>query len=99
MNSELGMLLPFAFALVVVWSGTRIILARMQLPRDRHAGDEQSLSDLTRRIERIEDALDATTREVQRLVEAERFTAQLLHGRTVATNAEREGADSRAGHR
>jgi hypothetical protein len=81
MNSELGMILPFTFALFVVWSATRILLARLRIPRDPHAGSEQLLSDLTKRIQQLEESLDATTKEVQRLSEAERFTAQLLSDR------------------
>jgi len=34
MNSELGMILPFTFALFVVWSVTRVLVARTKLPRD-----------------------------------------------------------------
>jgi hypothetical protein len=88
MNSELGMILPFVFVMFVVWSGTRIILARMRIPRNQHAGSEQ-LSDLARRVQQIEESLDSTMREVQRLTESERFTTQLLSNRTAASLPDR----------
>ena len=81
MKSELGMILPFAFVMFVVWNGTRIMLARTKNPRAPAAGDEQLLSDLSRRVQQLEESLDVTAREVQRLTEAERFTAQLMSGR------------------
>lgn len=99
MNSELGMILPFAFALFVVWSGTRIIIARMQLRRGQSPESEASLADLAKRVEQIEESLDATTKEMQRLVEAERFTAQLLSSRGAAGQAEPEGMKSQGPRR
>ena len=99
MNSELGMILPFAFVLFVVWSGTRIIIARMQLRRDQTPASEASLADLRSRVQQIEESLDATTKEVHRLVEAERFTAQLLSGRAAAGQADPEGMKSQGPRR
>lgn len=88
MNSELGMILPFAFVMFVVWNGTRIILARTRNPRAPAAGNEQLLMDLARRVQQIEEALEATAKDVQHLREAERFTAQLLSSRATLTSAE-----------
>jgi hypothetical protein len=36
MSSELGMILPFAFVMFVVWSVTRIIVARSRARRGKH---------------------------------------------------------------
>jgi hypothetical protein len=87
MHSELGMILPFVFVLFVVWNGTRIMLAKIEVTRERLAGKDQLLPDLAKRVQQIEESLDATTREVQRLTESERFTAQLLSGRSASTSA------------
>jgi outer membrane murein-binding lipoprotein Lpp len=84
MNSELGMLLPFAFVIFAVWSGTRMYLARLQsrgaAPPDMNA----RLDHLAARFDHLEQVVDAIAAEVHRVGEAEEFTAQLLGGHTVA---------------
>ena len=87
MNSELGMLLPFAFVMFVmfvVWSGTRIILARSHA-RKGDAVENAQIAELTARVDYLEQSLDATTSELQRLTDAERFTTQLLAKRTASS--------------
>ena len=88
MNSELGMLLPFAFALFVVWSGTRILLARTQARTTLPPDFQTRLDDLASRLNQLEQVVEATATEVQRVGEAEQFTAQLLGGRSVETGRE-----------
>ena len=89
MHSTLGMILPFAFAMFVVWSGTRIILERMRIPRGANAANDQLLQDLARRVQQIEESLDTATKEMQRLSEAERFTSQLLSSGRIPESAHR----------
>jgi len=88
MNSELGMLLPFAFALFVVWSGTRILLARAQARSSMPADVYTRLDDLAARLDQLEQVVEATASEVQRVGEAEQFTAQLLGGHPVERGRE-----------
>jgi hypothetical protein len=84
MNSELGMLLPFAFVMLVVWSGTRIILARTHARGLVPPDVRKQLDDLATRLDRLEQMTDATATEVERVREAEQFNAQLLRARPVA---------------
>ncbi|MGH7650434.1 MAG: hypothetical protein ACREMS_01190 [Gemmatimonadaceae bacterium] len=78
MNSELGMLLPFAFVMFVVWNGSRILLARLHARSTVPADIDRQLKDLAARIEQLEQAGDLNAAELQRLAEAERFTTRLL---------------------
>jgi hypothetical protein len=77
-SSELGMLLPFAFVMFVVWNGSRILLARQHARGTVPADVDRRLKDLAVRIEQLEQAGDLNAAELQRLAEAERFTTQLL---------------------
>jgi outer membrane murein-binding lipoprotein Lpp len=82
MNSELGMLLPFAFVIVAVWCGTRIYIARLQ-SRDAARPDIHArLDHLAARLDQLDQVVEATAAEVHRVGEAEEFTAQLLGGHT-----------------
>lgn len=88
MKSELGMLLPFAFVMFVVWNATRILLARTHarsvMPPDIGA----RLDDLAARLDQLERAVEVNAAEVHRIGEAEQFTAQLLGGGPVARSQE-----------
>jgi hypothetical protein len=79
-SSELGMLLPFAFVMFAVWSVTRVMLARTHARGSVPVNLQRQLDDLTTRLEQVEQSLDGTVREVQRLAEAEQFTTRLLTG-------------------
>jgi outer membrane murein-binding lipoprotein Lpp len=83
MNSELGMLLPFAFVMFAVWSGTRIILARTQARSAIRPDVQTRLDDLAARLDQLEQVVDSTAAEVRRVGEAEQFTAQLLGGQSI----------------
>jgi hypothetical protein len=82
MNSELGMLLPFAFVIFLVWSGSRVLLARIHARGGVPADVEKQLIELRARIEELERTADLTAAELQRVAEAERFTTQLLSERS-----------------
>jgi hypothetical protein len=87
MNSELGIVLPFVFGMFAVWSITRVILVRLRSRGSAASESDARIAELTMRINQLEQSLEATTNEVQRLVEAERFTAQLLEARAGAGRA------------
>jgi hypothetical protein len=78
MNSELGMLLPFAFAIFVVWCGSRILLARIHARGAIPPDLRERLEDLAARIDQLEQAADASAAELKRIAEAEDFTTRLL---------------------
>jgi outer membrane murein-binding lipoprotein Lpp len=88
MNSELGMLLPFAFVMFAVWNGTRILLARTHARSAMSPDINARLDNLAAHLDRLEQVVEATATEVHRVKEAEQFTAQLLGGYTVRRSQE-----------
>jgi hypothetical protein len=69
-----GMILAFAFGVVLVSSLTKIILAVI----NRKAVAARLPEELTERIARIEQIVETTAVEVERVSEAQRFTAKVL---------------------
>jgi hypothetical protein len=70
-------ILTFIFAVVCVGSLTKIILAFI----NRKALQPQLPAELTERIARIEQIVETTAVEVERVSEAQRFTARVLADR------------------
>jgi hypothetical protein len=70
----LGILLPFVTAMVFIVVVGRIILRRMAA----RAGAQAPAPDLTARLARIEQAVEAVAIEVERIAESERYSARLL---------------------
>jgi len=72
-------LMIFIGLMALLGSLTRIILTmvnrRKAIPKD---GSHVSLDDVAQRLGRIEQAVDATAVEVERISEAQRFTTKLL---------------------
>jgi hypothetical protein len=58
--------------------------ARSAIPPDFHT----RLDDLAARLDQLEQVVEATATEVQRVTEAEQFTAQLLRGHSVERRLE-----------
>jgi len=57
MNSELGMLLPFAAVMFVMWCGTRIVLRWIDRSRVSPVNAERRLHELSDRLDRLEKAV------------------------------------------
>jgi hypothetical protein len=72
-------LMVFIGLMALLGSLTKIILAmvnrRKAIPKD---GAHVALDDVAQRLGRIEQAVDATAVEVERISEAQRFTTKLL---------------------
>jgi len=78
-------ILPFAFAFASLAVGASIVvpLARAWAKRLEQRGDPQRVpSDVTSRLERMEQAIDSIAVEVERISEGQRFTAKLLADKT-----------------
>jgi hypothetical protein len=85
MNSELGMLLPFAFVIFAIWTGSRILLARMQTRGTVPPDITKRIEELAERLDRLEQTVDASAAEIRRVAEAEQFTTQLLSERSASS--------------
>ncbi len=70
----LFLIFGFAFAVVVLGSVTKIILAFI----NRKAMRPRLPAELADRLERIEQIVETTAIEVERISEAQRFTAKVL---------------------
>lgn len=76
-------LLIFAGSMAVLGSATKIILAWIE--RRKGAPDPRAtaaLEDIAQRLARLEQAMDATAVEVERIAEGQRFTTKLLAERS-----------------
>jgi hypothetical protein len=80
------MMIPFAIAAVAFWFsalGGGFYFARRYVRAAEARGDrEAALSELRARVQTLEDALDGTQRDVQRLEAAQEFTTRLLADRS-----------------
>ena len=81
MSSELTTIFAFAGGMVIVFAVTKIALAwihRPRVPRSERA-------DLNARLDRLEQIMESTALEVERIGEGQRFlTNQLTNGRLPA---------------
>ena len=77
------MLVPPIITLAAIMCGSAIVISAMSLV-SRHialrrmTSESLSSDEIARRLERIEQAIDATAIEVERLAEAGRFVTKLL---------------------
>ena len=85
--------MPIAFMIVPVFGiigGCAVLITAMTLV-SRHISEKRRSSafmpmdDIVRRLERMEQTLDATALEVERVAEANRFVAKLLSERSSVT--------------
>lgn len=85
---------PFIVAALVFWPtvfGTGFYFVRRYIRAvERRAGSETALAELSERLLRVEEALEATRAELSRLEEGHEFTQRLLVERS--SNREREQA-------
>ena len=78
-------LMAFSFALAMLFSVTKVVLTVLQ----RRAAPPTQLDDLRDRLARIEQTVEATAVEVERVAEAQRFTSRLLAERASGAPAPR----------
>ena len=77
-------ILVFSGLMALLGSITKIILAAINKRRGGPANSEPLIADMAQRLARMEQAIDATAIEVERISEGQRFTTKVL--------AERAGA-------
>jgi hypothetical protein len=78
-------ILPFAFAFAALIVGAKIVLpvVRAFAKRVERRADAPHLpTEMTSRLERMEQAIDSIAVEVERISEAQRFTTKLLSDKT-----------------
>lgn len=68
----------FAGLMATLGSLTKIILSIVNRKRSLPEGTNAALTDIAQRLGRLEQAVDATAVEVERISEAQRFTTKLL---------------------
>ena len=68
----------FAGLMATLGSLTKIILSIVNRRRTLPDGTNAALTDIAQRLGRLEQAVDATAVEVERISEAQRFTTKLL---------------------
>ena len=93
-------LVPLGFFTMVTVTAIGMPLARAYARRleGRSAGGAAQIpSDLSARMERMEQAIDSIAVEVERISEGQRFTTRLLSERTVDRGAEPQNAGVPAG--
>lgn|SRR5690348_3039722 len=71
-------LMVFAGLMATLGSLTKIILSIVNRRRALPDGAKETLSEIAQRLGRLEQAVDATAIEVERISEAQRFTTKLL---------------------
>jgi hypothetical protein len=86
---DVDIVVPVAFFATTAFVAVGLPLARAAARRmDRQAVSAKIPPELTQRLERMEQAIDAIAVEVERISEGQRFTTRLL--------SDRQAADSRA---
>ena len=75
--------IPVILPLAIIMCGSAVLITGMslisrQLSMRRMSSPTQANEDLTRRLERIEQAVETTAIEVERMAEANRFLTKLL---------------------
>ena len=83
MNEEiLAELLVFSGLMATLGCITRVILAIINRRKAAvDSGNQTALSEIAHRLARLEQAVDATALEVERISEGQRFTTKLLSER------------------
>lgn len=85
MNSELGMTFAFAGSMAILFAVTKVALAwiqRSRVPRYERV-------DLDARLDRLEQLMESTALEVERIGEGQRFLTNRLVGGPLSPVAER----------
>jgi len=78
-------LLPPLIGLALLGGGFYLALRFIRAFEQRNTSSGPELEELRARLARLEDALESTSGEVQRLADAQQFTTRLLEGRTETT--------------
>jgi hypothetical protein len=78
---------PPIIILAAIMCGTAVVIATLlvvsrQVSQRRFTSQALSSDDIARRLERIEQAVETTAIEVERLAESNRFVAKLLSEKT-----------------
>ena len=71
-------LIPIGFFAMVAVISIGAMITRVYTRRLEHEGKSKMPSEVTSRLERIEQAVDAIAIEVERISEGQRFTTKLL---------------------
>jgi hypothetical protein len=94
------LIIPLAGMLMIVTITLGIPLVRAWTKRwEREGSTRREPSDVTQRLERIEQAIEAMSIEVERISEGQRFTTKLLADRADGGAAVSARADQLAGER
>ena len=94
------LIIPLAGMLMIVTMSLGFPLVRAWTKRwEREGTAPRQPSDVSQRLERIEQAIDAMSVEVERISEGQRFTTKLLSERADGTSATGARADQAAGER
>ena len=83
---EPGIIVPLGFFAMVATVAVGFPLARAFARRMEHEGKTKLAPEVTSRLERIEQAVDAIAIEVERISEGQRFTTKLLTERAGEAN-------------
>jgi hypothetical protein len=83
---EPGILVPLGFFAMVATIAVGAPLARALARRMEREGKTKLSPEVTSRLERIEQAVDAIAIEVERISEGQRFTTKLLTERAAEAN-------------
>jgi hypothetical protein len=93
-------IIPLAGMMMIVTISLGIPLVRAWTKRwEREGSTRREPSDVSERLERIEQAIDAMSIEVERISEGQRFTTKLLADRADGAGAASARADQLAGER
>lgn len=88
MNQDMfEMLLVFGGLMALLGTIAKIALSLINRRRPELPRSSVSLDDLARRIDHLQQSVDATAVEVERLGESQRFTTRLLAERAVASGS------------
>jgi hypothetical protein len=79
-------MIPIGFFAMVAIISVGAMITRVYTRRLEHEGKTKVPSEVTSRLERIEQAVDAIAIEVERISEGQRFTTKLLTERAADAN-------------
>jgi hypothetical protein len=79
-------MIPIGFFAMVAVISVGAMITRVYTRRLEHEGKTKVPSEVTSRLERIEQAVDAIAIEVERISEGQRFTTKLLTERAADAN-------------
>ncbi|MGQ0713096.1 MAG: hypothetical protein ACT4PJ_05115 [Gemmatimonadaceae bacterium] len=89
-----GIVVPLGFFAMVATIAVGTPLARAFAKRMERDASRKVAPEVTSRLERIEQAVDAIAIEVERISEGQRFTTKLLTERAQSTSREAESRSS-----